>query len=151
MAGLFAIQTYPETLSGTATKTLLQLVTPTNQRLRIWEVSFSTKGIVAADAPILVDLLIQTTAGTMTANNPAAEDPSAAETPQVTGQRDASAEPTPATVLRTWEVHPQGAILAWRASQVADAILIGGGRRVGLRVVTPGVTVLVRAYIRYEE
>jgi len=150
MAGLFLVQRYPETLSGTALKTLLQIATPANQRIRLWEISLSTKGVVASDPPGLVELLVQTTAGTMTANNPSAEDPSAAETPQTTGSRDASAEPTGAAILRTWEIHPQGGGLIWQAASMADALILGGGRRVGLRV-TFTVSISVTGYLRLEE
>ncbi len=150
MAGLFLVQRYPETASGVALKTLLQIATPTNQRVRIWEIGFSAKGVVASDPPGLVELLAQTTAGTMTANNPAAEDPAAAETPQTTGQRDATAEPTASTILRSWEIHPQGGGLIWQAASIMDALLIGGGRRIGLRV-TFSVSIPVTAYLRLEE
>lgn len=151
MADLKFIQTYPETACGVALKTLLQLAAPTNQRLRLWEVGLSFKGVTAADAPILVELLLQTTAGTMSANNPAAEDSSLPEAIQTTGQRDATVEPAAGTVLRAWEVHPQGGSILWQAASERDTIPVGGGKRVGLRVVTPGVSVSCRGYIRGEE
>lgn len=153
MARLPWILRYPETASGTATKTLLQLVTTAHQRIVLNEVSVSWKGISNTAAPVLVELLYQTTAGTMTAANPAAEDVGAGETLQTTGQRDATAEPTAGTIIRSWEVHQQSGFI-WQATGPRDEILISPGgtaRRIGLRLVSPGASVSITAYLRGEE
>ena len=148
MARLDWILRYPETASGTSTKTLLQLVTTAHQRIVLKEVSLSWKGISNTAAPVLVELLYQTTAGTMTAANPVAEDVGAGETLQTTGQRDATAEPTARNIIRSWEVHQQSGFL-WQG----EILISPGGtsRRIGLRLVSPGASVSTTGYLKGEE
>ena len=153
MARLNGILKYPATASGTSTKTLLQLVTPANQCVVIKEVSISFAGTSPTAAPIEVNLVWQTSAGTMTALTPLNETLGSGETIQCTAQRDATAEPTTTNVIRTWYVHPQLGLL-WVPTMPWDEIIIrpgGSARRMGLMVITPGASVSTTAYIRFEE
>lgn len=134
--------------SGVAAKTLLQILAAANHRLRIKEVGVCFHGIVNTEAPVLVQLVRQSTAGTMSALTPVKEDSSLAETLTTTAQHTATAEPTNTDVLRSWAVHPQSG-LVYQAVPGDEPIVPGAGR-VGL-VVTAGVSINVDAYIKFEE
>ncbi len=150
MAGFPGVLTYPETVIVATQKTLLQLVAPTHQRLKIKEVSISFQGIANTDPPLSVDLLFQTSAGTMTALSPTAEDTSLPEAIQATGQRDATAEPTAGNLVKSWEIHPQSGVI-WQPA-LGDELIVGGANRLGLRLnASSGGTPKAKAYIRYEE
>lgn len=139
MAGVGFAATTAEIATGTSIKTLLQVVAAANHRIKIVEWSISFQGITATGAPILVEVLRQTTAGTTSALTPRKLDDSADETLQVTARHDASAEPTDGgLVLYTELVHPQTGY-TWFAP-VGREILIGGGDRLGLRV-TAGASI----------
>lgn len=134
--------------TGTSAKTLVQIVAPTNQRLKVraWSVSFA--GIAPTDAPILCKLVRQTDAGTSSALTPVVTGSGVvAETPQSTARHTATVEPTATDVLRTEEVHPQGGF----QERIADGeIVVPGGGRLGIQV-TAGVSVSAVARIEYEE
>jgi hypothetical protein len=135
--------------AGTA-KTILQLVAPANQRLDCRSVSIGFDGVNPSAEPITVELLRQTTAGTMTAATPV-KDSAGAESIQSTAQKNATAEPTAGDVLRRWEHHPQ----AGSFERVFDKreIEIPGGTRLGLRATIPtaGAAVNATAHISAEE
>jgi hypothetical protein len=135
-------------LLAATTKTVLQAVAPANQRVacRGWSISFD--GTSGAAEPVQVDLLFQTTAGTMSAATPVSEDGLGAETIQVTAQKNATAEPTSGGVIRRYEVHPQTG-MEMRYSP-DEEILIKGGARLGLRVTAPAIVNCV-AHFSLEE
>ena len=85
-------------LAAATAKTVLQIATPSTTRARVCQLVVGFDGVTAANPPVLVELLRQTTAGTMTAQTPAPLD-SAAPTSLATGSKNASAEPTADTVL----------------------------------------------------
>lgn len=134
--------------SGTTAKTLLQLVTPTNQRVKLKELSVSFAGVSNTQKPVRVDLLRQTTAGTSAALALVKEDDTTPESIQTTALQTFSAEPTAGDVIRSWEIHPQTSQTI--QLPIEDEIVIGGAKRVGLRV-TADTTVDVTAYARCEE
>lgn len=134
--------------TGTAAKTLLQIVAPTNQRVKIKEIGIGFHGISNTAEPILVELLRQTTAGTMTALTLIKEDDTTPESIQSTAAHTATAEPTPGDVIRTWTIHPQTAQVY--QLPIEDEIIVGGGKRYALRV-TAAATVNADAYMRCEE
>ena len=148
MAGIGGIANTPEISITAAVKTLLQLVAPTNHRgiLKEWSVSF--KGIVSVDTPVLVELLRQTTAGTMTALTLVKVDPTNDETLQFTAQHTSTSEPTAGDVIALRLVHPQGGLYEW--TERGMALPIPGGTRLALRA-TPGATVTGVAGMVYEE
>ena len=148
MADLFfTAQTAEIALTAATTKTVLQVVAPTNQRLRIkrWKVSFD--GISAVAEPVQIELVRQTTAGTMSALTPVktGNDP---ETIQFTAQHTATVEPTTTDILDSVEVHPQSGYEViypdgWEKK-------IGGGGRLAIRCTAPA-GVNVRALMDCEE
>jgi hypothetical protein len=132
MAGVGFATVTGEITTGTSVKTLIQVVAAANHRLRVREISISFKGILGTDAPILVQVLRQTTAGTMSALTPVKLNDSDDETLQVTAQHTATAEPTAGDVLMSEEVHPQSGY-TWQ-SPFGGEIPVKGGGRLGVRV-----------------
>jgi hypothetical protein len=121
-----------EIATGTSAKTLLQVVAAANHRVLIKEISVSFKGTNNAHAPIKVDVMRQTDAGTMSALTPVKSDDSADETLQVTAQHTSTGEPSSGDVLMTEEVHPQTGFV-WQAP-FGGEIPVGGGDRIAVRV-----------------
>jgi len=129
-------------LTAATAKTILQLVAPANQRLAIKGFSVSFDGVSATAEPVQVDLVKQTTAGTMSAATPVAEQIGlGAEAIQATANKNATAEPTTTDVLRRYNIHPQtGREIRYGLD---DEIVMAGGTRVGLRCTAPaGVNVV---------
>jgi hypothetical protein len=128
-------------LTAATAKTILQVLAPTNQRLALKSVSVSFDGTAADAEPVLVDLLRQTSAGTMTAATEVKEDGLGSEAIQGVGTKNATVEPTAGDVIRTYEVHPTSGLE--RVFGADEEILIPGAGRLGLRCNAPaGVNVV---------
>lgn len=148
MAGVkFAAQS-GEIASGTSTKTLLQIAAASNHRVMVREISVSFKGTSATAAPVKVDVLRQSDAGTMSSLTPVKLNSADDETLQTTAQHTATAEPSAGDVLKTEEVHPQTGFL-WQAP-FGGEIVVPGGTRLAVRV-TAGADVNAVARIEGEE
>ena len=132
MAGIRAIATTGELSTGTSAKTLLQLLAASNHRVLLHELMVTFKGTSSTASPILVELIRQTAAGTMSASTINKVDPGVDETLQTTATENASSEPSGTEVLNSWLVHPQGGA-TWQA-QFGGAYVIPGGGRLGIRV-----------------
>ena len=132
MAGVGFKAVTGEIATGTSAKTLLQILAPANQRLKVKEWSISFTGVSNTGVPIKVDVLRQTTAGTMTSLTPVQGNNSDSETLQVTAQHTATVEPTAGDVLFSEEVHPQYGY-TWQAP-FGDEIPVKGGSRLAIRV-----------------
>lgn len=127
--------------TGTAVKTIMQLVAASNHRIIVNKIVVSFEGVTATDAPIQVRVLRQTTAGTMTSLTPVKDSDSDDETLQTTAQHTATVEPTAGDVLESQLVHPQ-------SSRVfVGPYIVKGGGRLGVEV-TSGVSIdcIVSAY-----
>jgi hypothetical protein len=150
MAGLrlTAENTAAVALSAATAKTIIQLNAAANQRIKIQRVGFFFDGASTTAVPVLVRLVVATTAGTntgLTLNKLVSSD---SETAQTTAGENASAEPTKTTLLDSWLVHPQmGLDLTYAFGQ--EKVIVGGGR-VALEVTAPAV-VNVRGKIDFEE
>lgn len=148
MAGLDCVaQTAEIALTAATAKTVLQLVAPANQRLKIkgWGVFFD--GTSASAEPVQARVLRQTTAGTMTSLTPV-KTCAGSETVQATAQHTATAEPTAGDVLDVVEVHPQS---GFEKQITPDMKMeVPGGGRVGIECTAPA-GVNVRAKIFFEE
>lgn len=118
--------------SSTTTKTLIQLLAATNHPIRITEIGISFEGDNNLAKPVLVEFLIQTTAGTASSLTPVKITQSHSGTIATSAQETFTAEPTASDIMKLWTVHPQG--VPWVYS-VPDppAFEIPGGSRVGLR------------------
>src|SRR5439155_3379962 len=89
-------------------------------------------GISNTATPILVQVMRQPTAGTMSSLTPVKDPDDTDETLQTTAQHTATAEPTASDVLFREEVHPQTGY-TWQAP-FGRQIKIGGGDRLGIEV-----------------
>lgn len=138
MAGNRFAAVTAEVATGTSLKTIAQILAAANHGLLVGRVEVSFEGIAPTDAPILVEVLRQTTAGTMSSLTPTKIDADNNDTLQVTAQHTSTSEPTAGDVLFTRFVHPQGGY-TW-AFAGNDRIRVPGGGRLGVRV-TAGVTV----------
>lgn len=118
-----------EIATGTSEKTLLQVVAASNHRVTIHEWSISFKGTSNTEDPILIQVLKQTSAGTMTSLTLVKANDNDDETLEVTAQHTATAEPTSGDVLDSLEVHPQTGFV-WQA-RYGDELIIPGGDRLG--------------------
>lgn len=134
--------------TGTSTKTLLQVVAASNHKVLIDEISISFEGTSNTATPIKVDVLRQTTAGTMSALTIVKDPDDFDEIIQATAQHTATAEPTAGDVLLSEHVHPQQGY-TWQAP-FGRSISIGGGDRLGIRV-TAGASVNAIARVSGEE
>lgn len=146
MADLNLIARVTGVTTGTAALTLLQIIAPTNQRLKLWEIAVGFHGVSNTDAPNTVSLVSAADAGTSSALTLLLDDASQPETPQSTAKQTFTAEPGTPVVRRTWAVHPQTGLIL----PLATPIIIPGGGRLGIRV-TASVSTTADAYFAYEE
>lgn len=108
MAGLDFIARQGEiALVATTARTVLQVVAPANQRVKIkeWGVFFDGTSVTAES--VVIQIVKQTDAGTMSALTPVKRDSSIPGTIQSTAQHTATVEPTTTDIVDEIEVHPQ--------------------------------------------
>ena len=134
MAGLRFRQVPAAITTGTSIKTLIQLLSATNQCTKVGEASVSFNGTSNTNPPIYCEMVKQTSAGTFSNTTTLVkEDASRAETIQNTGKDTATIEPTDSGAVTLAEyVHPQTGFL-WQAPYAQEQFIIGAGR-LGLRV-----------------
>lgn len=148
MAGVGWKATTVPLATGTAVKTILQVVAPTNQALLIHEWSVSFEGVSNTALPINVELTRQSTAGTTSANTPVLAPDGGGETLQVTARDNATVEPTSGDVIDRQLVHPQTGY-TWQAT-FDKKVKVRGGDRLAIRT-TAAVDVNVVATFKGEE
>ncbi len=151
MAGIIALaQTSEVALTAATAKTVLQLLAPTNQRVKIlgWGVFFD--GVNTAAEPVQVRVIRQTSAGTMTASAGYAVSP-VVETVQTVVSVAASVEPassTPSGIADVVECHPQQGYEV--KLPMGQELILAGGGRIGIECTAPAA-VNVRAKFFFEE
>jgi hypothetical protein len=118
--------------TGTSAKTILQILAASNHAVWVNEIHISFQGTSNTASPILVEVLRQTTAGTMSSGSIFKDPDDSAETLQTSCTKNASAEPTASDILYQWYVHPQTGF-SWQAA-FGQSIKVGGGDRLGVRV-----------------
>lgn len=97
-------------LVAATAKTLVQLVPATNRPLRIIELGISFDSVLSTDAPVAVDLMRQSTAGTSSALTLVSDQEDEAASIVCTGLQTFTVEPTAGNILRTWHVSPIGGL-----------------------------------------
>jgi len=137
MSGVGWRATTPEIATGTAVRTMWQILAAANHRVYVDKIDVSFKGIVVTDAPIFVRVLRQTTAGTggdvMTPTKSSGD----SETLLLTGlSLIDSSEPTAGDVLDSGEVHPQTA-------RRFGPYWVPGGTRLGVEVTAGASTTCI--------
>lgn len=150
MAGLrvTAENTAAVALVAATEKTTIQLNAPAQQRLLIQRVGIFFDGASTTAVPVLVKLILTTTAGTNTALTLSKTVSSDSETIQTTAGENATAEGTNSTLLDQWLIHPQmGLDLTYAFGQ--EKVVAGGGR-VAIKCTAPA-TVNVRTKLDFQE
>jgi hypothetical protein len=153
MAGLYGVFTTGSVaLVGGTAQTVIQIVAPTNQRLRITEYEFSFDGTNSANTPCQVKVERQT-GGTFTNTAVAPKKindlSNVAETLQASSKTAVTVEPTESDVLR-WPTIPVfgGTVVIPLPPGQED--YIPGGSLLGIKLTAPqGVNAFVT--VRYEE
>ena len=137
-------------LAAATAKTVLQVATPATLRAVVREMQVSFDGVTASAVPGLVELLLQTTAGTASANTPAPHD-AAAPASLVTASQNATVEPTAGTVIRRFRISPYGGLLIARFDGLdgMEPIRLPVSGRLGLRC-TFAAIVNVNASLTFE-
>jgi len=97
-------------LSASTTKTVVQVIPASNRPVRIIEIGVSFDSVTSSDAPVAVDLLRQTTAGTSSSLTVVKDQENDGNSLQMTALQTFSAEPTAGDILRTWHVTPIGGL-----------------------------------------
>lgn len=148
MAGRFGVAQLSGVTTGTAVKTMIQLVAAANHAIRITEIGIAFHGTNNTHNPITVTLSRQTDAGTTTALTPVKADDSNGDTLDTTARHTATVEPTTTDVLRTWAVHPQTGLIDPLSDRAP--IIVGAGDRVGL-ITDADNAVNADSYMAFEE
>lgn len=135
MAGIvYSVSTGALTLGAATPATAVQVLAATNQRLKIKGFSVAFNGTSATSEPVVVRLLRQTTAGTMSTGNKRVLN-AASETPQSTATINATTNPTAGDVLFETLVHPQGGVnIMFPPDMIPE---VPGGGRVGIELNAP--------------
>lgn len=149
--GLYSAVVENQAIASSTAETILQLVGPSTSRLRIVEFGISFDGTTAANAPVDVQLLRQTTAGTAstTAQVPVKMDP-ADPAPAATFNYTYTAEPTAGDVLGSWQLTPNGGLFVMQYPLGREPVMAASGR-VGLKVTPGAFTLNATAYLVFEE
>lgn len=134
MAGLrFTLDSGAVALTASTAKTIVQGVAPASQRVLMSRLDISSNGITPTDPGILIDVLVQSTAGTMSALTPQKLVSSDSESINTTAQKTATAEPTAGNILFSFYYNEQ----TWVPMIFDPPVPIVGGTRLGIRA-TPG-------------
>jgi hypothetical protein len=139
-----------EALAAATAETLVQLRGVTTAKLSIvaWGVSFD--GISGTDAPVVVDLLFQTTDGTASAATEVSLNPDQ-PTALATGFHSFSAEPTPGGIIESYEIHPQGGLFVREYPPGREPVVTNATTsRIGIRATAPAAVNAV-AWIQWDE
>lgn len=123
-------------------KTIYQVVAAANHRVKLQGWGISIKGTSATDPPVLVTVVRQTTAGTMTAGTAGTtlskKNTADTETQQTTSNINATVEPTTTDIVESFEVHPQTGYRVFYP--MGQEIIIPGGTRLGIRAASATLT-----------
>lgn len=147
MAGVNGELVTGEVQTGTALKTILQLIAAANHRVLVQGFGIAFKGVSNTDAPVWVRVLRQT-GGTLSSLTPSKRNSSDDETLQTTGKHTATVEPTPGNVLWSGYVHPQNSHTEW--FPFGEELVVPGGGILGLEV-TSGVDIKCIGKFSFQE
>lgn len=143
----FSTHTPEVALTASASKTVLKVTAPANQRLKLLEWGVYFDGVSATTEPAIVELVRLSSSGTMSATGTVKND-DYQETIQSVAEYDASSEPTVSAVLEPKEVHPQSGYE--KAYGLGLEPRVPGGGRMGIKI-TAAADVNVRAWMKFEE
>jgi hypothetical protein len=151
MAGLYFTAKSGDIAYTASTKTIVQVRAATNHRVIIDRIEIGFKGVSATDVPIAAEALTQSTDGTLTGalTTVYKQDDDAGETLQTTVYHTATSEPTGSNIKGVWILHPQTArsILF----NPRHPLIVNGGDRLGIRVLSPAQSGTVNICLYGEE
>lgn len=134
---LYTVNSGAVSLTAATLKSILQIATPSTTRAKLVSFSISFNSVTSSDAPAVVDLLRQTTAGTGgTSATVAPLDPDAPAAQSTGLYNISSAEPTAGNVLWSGYVTPVGGLFVLNFAEGEEPIL-DISSRIGLRVNSP--------------
>lgn len=149
MAGVMFKCSTAEVATTTNLRTIIQVQAGSNHRVLVHEWSISFDGTSNSAEPILVELVRQTSDGTMGSSlTPFKYNTGDDETVQASIRDTATVEPNGDDVLDIQEVHPQTGY-TWQAPYGRSIPIVGGGR-LGIRV-TAGASINCVATMTCEE
>jgi len=135
-------------LTAATAKTVLQILAAANIRVAVQAITVSFDGNSNTAVPVIIQVMRQSTAGTMTARTITPKDDGVSSTIQASGSENASAEPTAGAIILNYHIHPQAG--AQYPLPLPGEIILAGGGRLGIKVTAPaGVNCL--ANIEMEE
>lgn len=137
-------------LSAGTAKTVLSVICAANAPIKIVEIGASFDGTSSTAEPVTVELCSSTeaSAGTATAHT-IAQTGGMPRTPQSSGKRNFTAEPTVLTVLKRWLVHPQtGMVLQFPLGR--EPMQATTQDAIALRCTAPAA-VNFQGYLEFEE
>jgi hypothetical protein len=128
---------WPSTaLTAATARTLVQLVTPATARAKWVDFAISFDGATSTAVPVLVEVLLQTTAGTATTGVAPvainAQQPAAL----CTYSHTVTVEPTASTILFRTFVHPQGGMFTFQWPLGREPVM-AVSTRMGIRATAP--------------
>lgn len=134
-------------LAAATAKTVLQLIAATNHGIKLLEWGVFFDGTTVTNDPVLVELLRQTDAGTMTSLTPQ-ERTATGDTIDSSAQHTATVEPSGTTCIARRQVHPQSGYQEKFA--MGREIMIGAGARLGCRCTAPDAVNVIAEFV-FEE
>ena len=135
-------------LSSDTTGTVIQLIAPANQRVKVLRWGLFFDGTQPRNEPVSVRILRQTSSGTASFFTPVKLDGSISETIQTTARKTFTLEPTDGDILESYNIHPQQGIFV--PYVLGQEIILSGGSRLGISCAAPN-NVNVTAFIVGEE
>ena len=110
MSGLHFIMSAGEIALAAATtaKTMFEITAAANHGCQIKQLSFFFDGVTVGDEPILTEFLRVTGTCTGSAGTEVKMNPDDPETIQTSFKYNATVEPTGVTVMKLFNIHPQG-------------------------------------------
>lgn len=138
-----------QALAAATAETLLQLVTPATRRAKILGFSLCGASVTSSEAPMLIEFLLQTTAGTAAAQTPQPLD-DADPAALCTAQKNFTAEPTAGAIKRRLKLTPVGGTIVYHFPE-GQELKIAVSARMGLRVTSPAAQSNVTAELIYQE
>lgn len=149
MAGLICTASAEDVALTSTYKTVMMLLAPTNQRLKLLGFGVYGDGTSASQDPIDVQVARFSTAGTASAATEVKCDDGAAETPQAVGTITFTAEPTVGDILAVLRVHPQSGHAEY--IPFGQEYVVKGAGRIGLLARVPSGSVNVNVWMKWDE
>lgn len=150
MSLLRCTATTGERTLSVATQTVLQIQAPSNQRIAINEWQLSLQGTDSSHAPVKVQVVRQTDAGSGSSSvTPVKINSADDETPQATVIRNPTGEPTTTDIIDEVFVPPNGGIYTWGPGNTGS-LIVKGAERIGFRIVAGNANDYVFT-VKYEE